>query len=138
MRPIRLIPLTLALTALASCGGPPAAARERVRVRLADGDTRGAVAAYKDWRGASGEDDPVSLRALAITAVWSSLQASDAQVRASAVRMAERLNDERLFSGVAGLLRDQDPVVRATAEREPGVVGADVRFERGAMPVEER
>jgi predicted MFS family arabinose efflux permease len=31
-----------------------------------------------------------------------------------------------------------ETVVRAAAEREPGVVGVDVRFERGAMPVEER
>jgi HEAT repeat protein len=104
---------SLAIGAL-GCGGPPAAARERIRVRLANGDQVGAIAAYKEWRG-TGEDDRDSLRALALTAVWSSLQSGDPQVRAAAARLAERLNDERLFNGVVGLLRDQDPVVRATA-----------------------
>ncbi len=112
---VLLLSLLTSLATAAACGGPPAAARERIRVRLAGGDTAGAVAAYKEWRGPGGQDDPASLRAMSLTAVWSALQSGDPQVRAAATRLAERLNDERLFDAVVNLLRDQDPVVRATA-----------------------
>jgi HEAT repeat protein len=89
--------------------------RIKMRAMLGGGDARGAVAQYRAWRDLSGEDDADALRGLARTTLWQALRSPAPAIQSGAVQAIERLELDDLAPDIARLIASDEELVAAAA-----------------------
>jgi HEAT repeat protein len=89
--------------------------RIKMRATLGAGDARGAVAQYRAWRDLRGDEDAEALRVLARTTVWQALRSRAPAIQSGAVQAVERLELDDLAPDIARLIASDEELVAAAA-----------------------